>query len=331
MKNEKMTAVTVTKYGPPEVLQLTEVDKPFPDLDEVLIRNYGTSINTVDIMHRGGKAMKAAFRGMKPIVGLAMRLEFGGLRKPKHKIVGGGFVGEIVSIGEEIGSDWKVGNHVYGYVEKGGACAEYITVPVSLLAKKPANLSFQEAAAIPGGATPALIAFRDLAQPKKGDKVLIIGASGGIGTFAVQIAKNVYGAEVTGVCGPTNVDMVKFVIDYKKEDYTKKEVKYDIILDIASAQNLSKCKNILTSEGTYIANNPLSSLKNIFHMMTNNKRFKTGNSDEGAADMNQIREWIENGKIKPVIDKVYPLSEAAEAHRHYETGHAKGRIVISIE
>jgi NADPH2:quinone reductase len=279
--------------------------------------------------------MKSAFWGMRQVVGLFLRLSFGGLRKPKQKIIGGGFVGEIVSTGKEI-TEWKVGDHVYGYTEAGGACAEYMVIPASVLAKKPANLSFQEAAAVPGGATPALVAFRDLARPEKGDKVLIIGASGGIGTFAVQMAKNVYGAEVTGVCGPTNVDMIKeigadFVIDYSKEDYTKNDSKYDIILDVVSVKNLSKCKNILASEGTYISNNPISSPKNLFHMMTNNKRFKTGTADESAAAMNLIREWIEEGKIKPVIDKVYPLSQTAEAHRHYETGRSKGRVVISIE
>ncbi|MHA2224849.1 MAG: NAD(P)-dependent alcohol dehydrogenase [Candidatus Hodarchaeales archaeon] len=332
---EKMKAVTMKKFGSPEVLELKEVDKPFPNEDEVLIRNYGTSINTVDVMHRGGRAMKQAFWGFRPLVGFFLRLSFGGLRKPKQKIPGGGFVGEVVSIGKEV-TDWNVGDHVYGYSEAGGACAEYMTVPASVLAKKPANLNFQEAAAVPGGATPALVAFRDLAHPKKGDKVLIIGASGGIGTFAVQMAKNVYGTEVTGVCGPTNVDMVKeigadFVIDYSKEDYTENDSKYDIILDVVSAKNLSKCKNILASEGTYIANNPISSPKNIFHIMTNNKKFKTGTADESATAMNLIREWIEEGKIKPVISQVFPLSQTADAHRHYETGHAKGRVVISIE
>lgn len=332
-----MKAVICTKYGPPEVLKLVEIDKPQPESDdEVLIRNFGTSINTVDILHRGGKAPKVAFWGLRQILGVLLRLtEFGGLRKPKQKIVGGGFVGEILSVGKDV-TDWNVGDHVYGYSEKGGASAEYMAVPSNVLAKKPTNLNFQEAAAVPGGSTPALVAFRDLATPKKGDKVLIIGASGGIGTFAVQMAKNVYGAEVTGVCGPTNVDMVKeigadFVIDYTKEDYTKSDITYDIILDVVSAQNLSKCKKILSSEGTYIANNPISSPKSLFHMMTNNKRFKTGTADESAAAMNLIREWIEDGKIKPVIDTVYPLSQTADAHRHYETGRSKGRVVISIE
>jgi NADPH:quinone reductase-like Zn-dependent oxidoreductase len=331
----KMKAIICTKYGSPDVLELQEVEKPTPKENEVLIRNYGTSINTVDVLHRGGKAPKVAFWGMKRLIGFFLRLEFGGIRKPKQKIPGGGFAGEIVSLGKE-SPDWRVGDHVYGYSDPGGACAEYMTVLASVLAKKPASLDFREAAAVPGGSTPALTAFRDLATPKPGNKVLIIGASGGIGTFAVQMAKNVYGAEVTGVCGPTNVDMVKaigadFVIDYSKEDYTKKDSKYDIIFDVVAAQNLSKCKKILTSQGTYIANNPINSPKNLFHIMINNKRFKTGTADESAAAMNLIREWIEEGKVKPVIDKVYPLSQTAEAHRHYETGRAKGRVVISIE
>ncbi|MFX0183478.1 MAG: NAD(P)-dependent alcohol dehydrogenase, partial [Candidatus Hodarchaeota archaeon] len=191
---DRMKAVICTKYGPPEVLKLVEIEKPHQGDDEVLIRNYGTSINTVDTLHRGGKAPKVAFWGLRQVLGFILRLsEFGGLRKPKQKIGGGGFVGEIVSIGKDV-TDWNVGDQVYGYSEKGGACADYMAVPASVLAKKPANLSFKEAAAVPGGSTPALVAFRDLATPKKGVKVLIIGASGGIGTFAVQMAKNVYGA-----------------------------------------------------------------------------------------------------------------------------------------
>ena len=333
----KMKAVIITKYGSPNVLKVVEIEKLQPKEDEVLIRNYGTSINTVDVLHRGGKAPKVTFFGLKILVGFGLRMSFGGLRRPKQKIPGGGFAGEIVSIGKEgTDTEWKVGDHVCGYAENGGTTAEYVVVPTSVLAKKPSNLNFIEVAAVPGGSTPAHVAFRDLATPKKGQKVLIIGASGGIGTFAVQMAKNVYGAEVTGVCGPTNVDMVKeigadYAIDYSKEDYTKSDFEYDIILDVVAVKTLSKVKNILTPEGVYISNNPISSPRNIFHLITNNKRFKTGNADESAAAMTTIGNWIEEGKIKPVIDKVYPLSETANAHRHYETGRAKGRIVISTE
>ncbi|MHA2497025.1 MAG: NAD(P)-dependent alcohol dehydrogenase [Candidatus Hodarchaeales archaeon] len=336
MANEgKMKAIVCSKYGPPEILQLQEVDKPTPKDTEVLLRNYGSSINTVDILARSGKAPKVAFWGSRRLIGLMLRLSFSGLRKPKQKIPGFGFAGEIEVVGTEV-TDWDVGDQVIGYSP--GACAECMTVPAHLLAKKPANLSFQEAAAVPGGASPALLAFRDLAQPTKGQKVLVIGASGGIGTFGVQMAK-LYGAEVTGVCGPTNVAMVQeigadFVIDYTEEDYTKNEQTYDIIFDAVGANTLSKCRKILTDKGAYVSNNFLNSPRHIFHVMTNRlrrKKLKFGVADEGADNLNLLREWIEEGKLKPVIDKVYPLSQTAEAHRHYETGHAKGRVVISIE
>ncbi|MHA1448289.1 MAG: NAD(P)-dependent alcohol dehydrogenase, partial [Candidatus Hodarchaeales archaeon] len=200
------------------------------------------------------------------------------------------------------------------------------------------NVSFLEAGAVPGGASPALLAFRDLAKPEKGQKVLIIGASGGIGTFGVQIAK-LYGAEVTGVCGSSNVDMVKeigadYVIDYTKEDYTKSGKTYDIIFDAIAANTLSNCKQILADEGTYISNNFLNSPRHIFQAMTNrlrSKKLKFGVAVESAENLDLLREWIEEGMIKPVIDTVYPLNQTADAHRHYETGHSKGRVVISID
>ena len=333
--DKKMKAMVCTKYGPPEVLELREIEKPQPKADEVLIRNYGSSINTADVIARIGKAPKVIFWGARQLMGPLLRLYFGGLRKSKQKIPGFGFAGEIVFVGKEV-TDWKVGDHVYGYSP--GACAEYMTVPAFKLAKKPANVSFQEAAAGPGGASPAIVAFRDVARPKKGQKVLIIGASGGIGTFAAQIAK-LYGAEVTGVCGPTNVDMVQelgadFVIDYTKEDYTKNDQTYDIIFDVVAKQTFSKCKNILSKKGIYVTNNPLSSARYLYQLITSkftSKKLKTVMADESADALNLLREWIETGQIKPVIDKVYPLSQTAEAHRHYETGHAKGRVVINIE
>lgn len=334
-ENKKMKAVICSKYGSPDVLKLTEIERPTPKVNEVLIRNYGSSINTADIAARSGKAPRMVFWGARQLLGPILRLTLGGLRRPNKKPIGFGFTGEIESIGKEV-ADWKIGDHVYGYSGKGGACAEYLTVPASQLAKKPLNLSFQETAAVPGGASPALLAFRDLAQPKKGQKVLIIGASGGVGTFGVQMAKNVYGAEVTGVCGPANVNMVKeigadFVIDYTKEDYTRNNKKYDIIFDAIGTNTLSKCKKILTNNGVYVTNNPVTSPKTILDIIRYRKKLKFGTADEGVDNLNQIREWIENGKIKPVIDTVYPLNQIAEAHHHYETGHAKGRIVISIE
>lgn len=330
-----MKAIICPNYGPPDVLEYKEVEKPTPKDDEVLIRNYGSSINTADIVARSGKAPRVIFVGARQLLGPLLRLFFSGLRKPKRKIPGYSFAGEIELVGENV-TDWKVGDHVYGYSP--GACAEYMTVPSVKLAKKPVNLSFEEAAAVPGGASPAVLAFRDLARPEKGQKVLIIGASGGIGTFGVQIAK-LYGAEVTGVCGPANGDMVKEigaerVIDYTKEDYTKNAQTYDIIFDAVGANNLSKCQKILTDDGVYVSNNFLNSPKHIFHAMTDRlrkKKLKFGEADESAEILELLRGWIESGKIKPVIDTVYPLNRTADAHRHYETGHSKGRVVITLE
>jgi len=318
-----MKAIVCTKYGTPDVLQLKEVEKPVPKDNEVLIKVHATTVNRTDC---------ATIRAIPFFARLLT-----GMFKTKKQIPGTEFAGKIEVVGKEV-TDWKVGDQVYGYSPKGGACAEYLTVPASILAKKPANLSFQEAAAVPGGASPALLAFRDLAQPEKGHKVLIIGASGGIGIFGVQIAK-LYGAEVSGVCGPSNVDMVKeigadFVIDYTKEDYTKNDKTYDIIFDAIGANTLSKCKKILSDKGSYVSNNFLNSPKHIFQLMTNRfrkKKLKIGVANESADNLNLLREWIENGKIKPVIDTVYPLNQTADAQRHYETGHSKGRVVISID
>lgn len=330
-----MKAIICPKYGPPDILTVAQVEKPELKGDEVLVKNYGSSINTVDVSYRSGKAPKAVFWALKPAVRFFLRTYFGGFRRPKQKIPGSGFAGEIEAIGKDV-SGWKIGDQVFGYSDSWGAYAEYLAVSAKLLAKKPVNISYLEAAAVPGGASPALVAFRDVAQPKKGQKVLIIGASGGIGTFGIQFAK-LYGAEVSGVCGPTNLDMVKeiganFAIDYTKEDYTKGKRSYDIIFDAIGVNTFSKCKNILMDDGVYVTNNPVNNPSNMIKL--SNKRLrnkiKSVNADESAEVLNQIREWIEDGKVKPVIDTIYPLNQTADAHKHYETGHAKGRIVIEI-
>lgn len=329
-----MKAIVCPKFGPPDVLQLNEVEKPIPKDDEALVRNYASSINTVDIISRSGKLPKVIFWAARKMIGPLLRVFDSGIRKPRRKIPGYSFAGEIVSVGKGV-TDWKEGDQVYGY--SAGACAEYMSVKSSVLAIKPTNMSFEEAAAVSGGASPALLGIRDLAKVESGQKVLIIGASGGIGTFAVQIAK-IYETEVTGVCGPDNIDMVKeigadFVIDYTKEDYTKNDQTYDIIFDAVAANTFSNCKNILTENGLYVSNNFMNSPRHLVQLITSkfkSKKLKTGVANEGAENLNQLRDWIEEGKIKSVIDKVYPLSQTAEAHRHYETGHSKGRVVINI-
>lgn len=211
-------------------------------------------------------------------------------------------------------------------------------LPESRIAIKPKNLSYDEAAAVPGGSLPALAALKDLAKIKKDQEVLIIGGSGGIGTFAVQLAKIVYEAKVTAICGPNNVIIVRdlgadHVIDYTKEDFTKSDKTYDTIFDAVEKSTFSKCKNSLTKNGVYVTVDFYNPNKHLLQLITSkftSKKIKSGmlgNFD----DLNQIRELIEDNKIKPVIERKYSLNQTADAHRHYETGHAKGRIVITID
>ncbi|MFX1512568.1 MAG: NAD(P)-dependent alcohol dehydrogenase [Promethearchaeota archaeon] len=323
-----MQAIVCEKFGSADVLELKEIEKPKPKDKEVLIRNYASAVQALDITFRSGR---------KVLSGLD-RIFMSGIRKPRVKIPGLDYSGKIVSVGNKV-TNFKVGDQVYGLTKKGGACAEFLSVPsTSELAIKPTNLSFQEAAAAVGGAIPALAALKDLAQIQSGQKVLINGASGGIGTFAVQIAKNVYNTEVTGVCGTSNLNMVKgigadFIIDYTKEDFTKNDQLYDVIFDAVGKNTFSNCKKSLTKNGIYVTVDFYNPKKHLLQLITSNftsKKIKSGmlgNFD----DLNLLREWIEEGKIKSVIDTVYPLSQTADAHRHYETGHAKGRIVITID
>ncbi|MHA2231363.1 MAG: NAD(P)-dependent alcohol dehydrogenase [Candidatus Hodarchaeales archaeon] len=330
-----MKAIVCEKFGSADVLELKEIDKPQPKDTEVLLRNYASSMNTTDIIYRSGRVPDVISWSIRQVISPLMRLFDSGVRKPRRKVVGTSFAGEIVAVGTEV-TGWKEGDHVYGY--SGGACAEYMAVPAEKLVRKPTNMSFQEAGAVPGAGTVAIESLRDWVNIQSGQKILIIGASGGIGTFAVQIAK-IYGAEVTGVCGPGNLEMVQelgadFVIDYTKDDFTKNGQTYDIIFDIRAKSNFSKCKNSLTKKGIFLSNNFLCSKKHLLHLITNiftSKKLKFGACSESEEDLSVLREWIDAGKLKSVIDQVYPLSQTAEAHRHYETGHAKGRVVISID
>jgi NADPH:quinone reductase-like Zn-dependent oxidoreductase len=330
-----MKAIVCEKFGPADVLELQEIDQPTPKANEVLVRNYASSMNTTDIIFRSGRLPDVIAWSFRQVITPLFRMAEVGIRKPRRKVIGTSFSGGIVAVGPAV-TGWEEGDHVYGYSL--GACAEYMAVPASRLARKPANMSFQEAGAVPGAGTVAIEALRDWGQLQSGQNVLILGASGGIGTFAVQVAK-IYGAEVTGVCGPSNLKLVQelgadAVIDYTTEDFTKTGQTWDLIFDIRAKHNFSKGKNSLTKKGTYVSNNVFSSKKHFFHLITSkftSKKLKFGECSESVGDLNILREWMEAGKLKPVIDKVYPLSETAEAHRHYETGHSKGRVVISID
>ncbi len=325
-----MKAIVYTQYGPPDVLQLKEVEKPAPKDNEVLIRVVATTVTTGDVNARDSVFVPSGFGPMQ-------RLAFG-LRKPKKTILGVEFAGEI----EETGKDvvlFRKGDQVFGIDGvRLGAYAEYKCMPEEGgLAIKPANRTYEEAAAVPNGALTALTFLRNIGNIQSGQKVLIIGASGSVGTAAVQLAKY-FGADVTGVCSTTNVELVKSlgadrVIDYTKDDFTKNGETYDIIFDTVGKASFSGCKNSLKQKGLYLAS--AGGLREFGQMlgtsMTGGKKVLAGVSSEHKEDLLFIKGLLEAGKIKPVIDRRYSLEQAAEAHRYVDRGHKKGNVVITVE
>ena len=319
-----MKAIVYEKYGPPDVLQIREVGKPVPAENEVLIKVYATTVTAAEQMMRTGK----------PYWGRIIL----GLRKPKKKyrILGIELAGEIESTGKNV-KRFKKGDQVFGFTGfRPGACAEYICLPgKSSLALLPAGLSYEESAAIVDGATTSLFFLRDKGNIRSGQNVLIIGASGSIGTSAVQLAKH-FETNVTGVCSTANVELVKSlgadkVIDYTKEDFTKSGETWDIIFDTVGKSSFSRCKTSLSKNGSYLPTVGL--INNVLMLWTalkGGKRVKTGMSVEKNEALLYLKELIEAGKIKSVIDRRYPLEQAAEAHRYVEKGHKKGNVVITV-
>lgn len=324
-----MKAIVVTKYGPPDVLQLREVEKPTPKDNEVLIRIYATTATAADCAMRQGP----------PLFG---RL-FTGLTKPKDPIPGAEFAGEIEAVGKDV-KRFKAGDQVVGSSALGaGTYAEYICLPEDgALVSRPANMTYEEAVAVVEGTLTALPFLRDQGRIQSGQKVLINGASGAVGTAAVQLAKY-FGAEVTGVCSTTNVELVKSlgadtVIDYTKEDFTKGGQTYDIIFDTVGKSSFSRCKDSLTQNGVYL--NPALGLPILLQTLWTSKIGSkraiitfTGMrpASEKTKDLLFLKELMEEGKLKPVIDRRYPLEQIAEAHRYVETGHKKGNVVVTVE
>jgi NADPH:quinone reductase-like Zn-dependent oxidoreductase len=327
--NTSMKAVVYTNYGSPDVLQLKEVAKPAPKDNEVLIKIYATTVETTDAIFRQGKTLSARL--------------FTGLLKPKCTRPGGEFAGEIEAVGKGV-TRFKPGDQVFGTTGADfGAHAEYLCVPQdSAMAIKPDSMTYEEAVSIHPGALTALPNLRDAAHIQSGQRVLINGASGSIGTSAVQLAKY-FGAEVIGVCSTANVDLVRSlgadaVIDYKKEDFTRSGQTYDIVFDTVGKSSFSRCKDALKQGGIYLTTvlSPAILLQMLWTSKFGSKKAKIvfaglRSVREKNKELAFCLELVEAGALKPVIDRCYPLKQIAEAHRYVEQGHKKGNVVITVE
>lgn len=317
-----MKAAIYSTFGSPEVMGIKEVEQPsIRDQDRVLIRVHSASVNTLDYLYRKGY--------------FPTRID-NGLSKPKNLILGIDVAGTIEAVGDSV-RKFKVGDHVFGSCF--GSHSEYVSPRESFLSHMPKNITFEEAAAIPCAAQTALQALRDVAKVKQGQRVLIYGASGGVGHFAVQLAKY-FGAEVTAVCSTSNLDWVKdlgadYVHDYTKEDFTKNGMKYDIILDAVGKRTYFSCMNSLTEEGIYITEHLFSPRTQPLQLMIGSiigrKKAKTHFTKPNDKDLEFLSGLVEEEKLKPVIEKCFPLEQIVEAHRHIESGRTKGKIVLRIK
>ena len=322
-----MKTVKHTEYGSPSLLQFAEVAIPTPKDDEVLVKIHAVSLNAYD-----WHILTADI--------FLVRFEMG-LTKPKATRIGADIAGRVEAVGKNV-TQFKPGDEVYGDLAScgGGGFAEYVTAPASYIAHKPANLSFEKAAAVPMAAITALQGLRDVGKIQAGQKVLINGASGGVGTYAVQLAKY-FGAEVTAVCSTRNVEMVRslgadHIIDYKKENFTEANKKYDLILAVNGYHPLSAYKRCLRTNGIYAMAGGTS--KQIFSavlfgslMSTQGKKMGIVSAKPNQKDLNFMKEILEAEKVKPVIDKTYPLEEIAQALDYIGEGHARGKVVVTME
>jgi len=325
-EGERMKAIIYCDYGSPDVLELAEIPKPVPGDNQVLVRVRAASVNPYD----------SHFLRGEPFL---MRIDFG-LRKPKSPRIGVDFAGTVEAVGAKV-TEFRPGDEVFG--GKSGAFAEYVVAAETALARKPQNLTIEETAAVNMGGTTALQGLRDNGELQPGQKVLINGASGGVGTFAVQIAKAM-GAEVTGVSSTKNVELVRSLgadhaVDYTKEDFTTGTTRYDLILDMVGNRSLSENRRVLTPNGKYVmVGGPKGRWLAPMDRALRAEVLSWFVSQEigmmlaqySRDDLNHLRDLIEAGKVKPMIDRRYPLHEVPEAIRYLETGRARGKVVITV-
>jgi len=319
-------AIVHHRYGSPDVLELEDIDKPAVNDDGVLVRVRAASVNAFD-WH--------IMRGLPYLVRTSE-----GLRKPKRIVAGVDMAGQVEAVGKDV-TRFQPGDEVFG--ERSGAFAEYVHGKEKNFALKPANLTFEQAAAVPMAGFTALQALRDKGHVQAGQRVLINGAAGGVGTFSVQIAK-AFGADVTGVCNTRNVKMIRsigadHVIDYTREDFTRNGQRYDLILDVAANRSLSDCRRVLDSDGTLVVVGapdgqwlaPVARLVGaVLFSRIGSRKMLPFLANFANDDLIVLKELIEAGKVTPVIDKTYTLSETPEAIRHVETGHPQGKVVITV-
>lgn len=322
-----MKAIFYTTYGSPDVLELREVEKPIPKDNQVLVKIHAASMNYGNVVLLRGEPFLARFAF--------------GLRKPKYTIPGGDIAGQVEAVGKAV-KQFKPGDDVFGDLSRcgWGGFAEYVVVPEKALALKPTNISYEEAAATPMAGVTALQGLRDKGNIQPNQKVLINGASGGVGTFAVQIAK-AYGAEVTGVCSTRNLEILRSIgadhfIDYTKEDFTQKQQGYDLILAVNGNHPISAYKRALKENGTYVmvggsgAQLTQAMVQGPLISMTGNKKMGNMLQKSNQKDLNFMKDLLQTGKVNPVIDRSFTLCEVPEAFRYFEEGHAQGKVIIKF-
>ncbi|RPJ98029.1 NAD(P)-dependent alcohol dehydrogenase [Priestia endophytica] len=322
-----MKAIVCNKYGSPDVLELKEIKKPLPTENQILVKVHSASLNFGNLVLLKGKPFLARFAF--------------GLMRPRYSIPGGDIAGKVEAVGKDV-KLFQVGDEVFGDLSGcgWGGFAEYVTVPEYALALKPANISFEEAAATPMAGVTALQGLRDKGKIKSRQKVLIYGASGGVGTFAVQIAKS-FGVEVTGVCSTRNLEILHsigadHIIDYTKEDFTKNEECYDLILGVNGSNSISAYKRVLKPNGNFVHVGGSESqlfqtlVLGPFISMSGSKKISNLLQRANQKDLNYVRELLDTGKVKPIIDKRYKLNEVTEAFKYFQEGHAQGKVVITL-